>query len=92
MYACGLADTPTRPYADTASFVVAAMPRCVLRGLLCKFFSLLSVRARFKSADSGSDGASPYLSQSSVACVIVGELEWINSKRHFSYDGGNHDC
>jgi hypothetical protein len=33
IHACGLADTPTRPYADTASFVVAATPRCDLSDL-----------------------------------------------------------
>src|SRR5271157_5826193 len=37
------------------------------------------------------DGTSPYLSHGSVACVILGKLEWINSKRHFYYNGGHHD-
>jgi hypothetical protein len=32
------ADTPTRRYADTASFVVAALPRYVISGLF-HFFS-----------------------------------------------------
>src|SRR5580704_4390691 len=55
--ACRLADTPTRPYADTASFVVAATPRCDLCDLLCNLL-LLPIEAGCQhEPERGSSGA-----------------------------------